>query len=390
MKILYSGGGTMGSVSPLLAIHQCLSAFVPQFCGTTADKLNILERKIITDKNYRALWIGTKNGVEKEIVEKEGIEFKAISAGKLRRYFDLRNILDVFKIKLGFWQALYYILKFKPDVIVSAGGFVAVPVVWAGWFLFVPSIVHQQDVCVGLANKLMAPFAARITVALDVSLKKFSSRKTILVGNPVRQFPISNFQFPNKSQNSNFKFQNERPMVLIMGGGTGALALNKLIWQSLDELTKFCNIIHITGKNKNNGNQISDIRYQDRYKKYEFLGDEIFSAMSAANLVITRAGMSALTELAYLKKPCIIVPIPNSHQEANAKYFASQGAGIYLKQNELNSDKLINEIKKTLAYENTRKEMGEKMNKIFCDYSGKNFLDVILSVAKNPVESDRR
>jgi UDP-N-acetylglucosamine--N-acetylmuramyl-(pentapeptide) pyrophosphoryl-undecaprenol N-acetylglucosamine transferase len=378
MRILYSGGGTMGSVSPLIAIHQRLSASVP-FSGTTADKLNNLENEIIADKNYQAFWIGTKTGLEKEIVKKEGIVFKSISAGKLRRYFDLRNIVDIFKIKIGFFQAFSIIKKFKPDVIVSAGSFVAVPVVIAGWFLRVPSIIHQQDVRPGLANKIMAKFAARITVALDISLKDFSSKKVILAGNPVRQFPISNpeysGQFSNKSQNLNFKFQNDLPILLVMGGGTGALALNNLILESLPELAKFCNIIHLTGKNKKL--QATSYKLQANYKSFEFLGDEIFSAMSAADLIITRAGMSALTELAYLKKSCVIVPIPNSHQEKNAEYFAEKNAGVYLKQNEFDKNKLVDEIKKLLADENARLEMGERINKVFIDYSGEKIINII-------------
>lgn len=348
----------MGSVSPLIAIHQNLK---PKF--------------EIRDSKFEALWIGTKNGVEKEIVEKEGIKFQAISAGKLRRYFDLRNIVDIFKIKLGFFQALSIIKKFKPDVIVAAGSFVAVPVVIAGWVLRVPSIIHQQDVRPGLANKIMARFAKRITVALDISIKDFPKSKVVLVGNPVRTvIPRSD----------NIGPMGSLPTVLVIGGGTGALALNNLIWESLSELTKFCNIIHITGKNKNQVIELSDYQIiKERYQQVEFLDEDIFSTMALADLVITRAGMSALTELAYLKKPCIIVPIPNSHQEENAKYFAAQGAGVYLKQNELNSDKLVNKVKNLLENRDKRYELGDKMNKIFCDYSGKIIVNIIQEIIQD-------
>jgi UDP-N-acetylglucosamine--N-acetylmuramyl-(pentapeptide) pyrophosphoryl-undecaprenol N-acetylglucosamine transferase len=372
MKILYSGGGTMGSVSPLIAINQKL-------------KLETRNLKLET------LWLGTKNGIEKDIVEKEGIDFRSISAGKLRRYFDFKNIIDIFKIKVGFFQAFFIIKKFKPDVIVSAGSFIAVPVVVAGWVLRVPSIIHQQDVRVGLANKIMAKFAKRITVALDTSLKDFSKSKTTLAGNPVRLSAFATTVSPPSHEatadspaattdklNDFLSFGNNLPTLLIIGGGTGALKLNELVWQSLEDLIKLCNIIHITGKNKNdNRYQISDIRYQNNYKNYEFLNDEIFSAMAQADLVITRAGMSALTELAYLKKLCIIVPIPNSHQEKNAEYFSEKGAGIYLKQNELDKIKFVEEVKKLLENKNMRYELGYKMNKIFCDYSGERIIEII-------------
>lgn len=357
----------MGSVSPLIAIHQQLKS--------THYSLRII--------HYESFWLGTKNGPEREVVEKAGITFQIISAGKLRRYFDLRNIADVFKIKLGFFQALSIIKKFKPDIILTAGSFVAVPVAFAGWFLKVPVIVHQQDVRVGLANKLMAKIATRITVALDISLKDFPKSKTVLVGNPVRQFPVSDIRFP-------ISFNNNLPVLLVIGGGTGALALNNIIWESLPELTNFCNIIHITGKNKNQFIKLSDYQIiEERYKQVEFLDEDIFSTMAQADLVISRAGMSALTELAYFKKPCLIVPIPNSHQEENVAYFAAQGAGIYLKQNELDKVRLVREVKNLLDNRDKRYELGDKMNKIFCDYSGETFVGVILSEARFDREARR-
>jgi len=357
----------MGSVSPLIAVHQQLvTSYLPR---RQAGELQVT--------GYDPLWLGTKTGIEREIVEKKGIKFQAISAGKLRRYFDLRNIIDIFKIKLGFWQALSIIKKFKPDIILTAGSFVAVPVVIAGWVLRVPSIVHQQDVRPGLANKIMAKFAKKVTVALDISLKDFPKNKVVMVGNPIRD---TRYELRDKNK---FKFQNELPTLLVIGGGTGALALNNLIWQSLDELTRFCNIIHITGKNKNQIIELSDYQIiKERYKQVEFLNEDIFSTMAQADLVITRAGMSALTELAYFKKPCLIVPIPNSHQEENAAYFAAQGAGVYLKQNELDKTKLVAEIQKLLTEENARKEMGEKINKIFCDYSGEKIIKEIEEIIK--------
>ena len=354
----------MGSVSPLIAIHQKL---------ITSYELRVT--------SYNPLWLGTKSGVERSVVEKEGIEFKVIAAGKLRRYFDLRNLIDIFKIKLGFFQALAIIKKFKPDIILTAGSFVAVPVVMAGWFLRVPSIVHQQDVRPGLANKIMAKFATKITVALEKSLNDFPKNKVVFVGNPIR---LSAFapSIPKDIQPNWTTADRLKPLLLVIGGGTGALNLNKIVWNSLDKLSDICNIIHITGKNKSNLDYTLLVtRYSSQYKSFEFLNDEIFSAMAQADLVISRAGMSALTELAYFKKPTIIVPIPNSHQEENAEYFAERGAGIYLKQNELDNVRLVREIKKLLENENLRKEMGERMNEIFCDYGGEKIIQEIEKIA---------
>jgi len=360
MKILFTGGGTMGSVSPLIAIHQQLTKNNQQ-----------------KTKDYQVLWLGTRTGPERKIVEKEGIEFKAIAAGKLRRYFDLRNIIDLAKIKIGFWQAFFIILKFKPDIILSAGSFVSVPVVWAGWVLRIPSIIHQQDVRPGLANRLMAPFAARITVALDVSLEDYSKNKTVLAGNPVRQSLVTSDQSLVMGSEK-FEFKNNLPILLVMGGGTGALKINELIWESLDELTKFCNVLHLTGKNKNKNYSLLITHYSLRYKSFEFLTDKMADAYQAADLVVSRAGMSALTELAYLKKPAIVIPIPNSHQEDNAKYFAQKDACLYLDQRKTSSDQLVKIVRELLRDGNRRRELGENMHKIFIDYSGKHIIKEVL------------
>ena len=345
MKVLYTGGGTMGSVSPLLAIHKQL-------------------------KDSKALWIGTQNGIEKEVVKKAGIKYKAIASGKLRRYFDLQNLLDILKIIGGFFQALYIILKFQPDVIVSAGSFVAVPVIWAADLNNVPCIIHQQDVRPGLANKLMTPFAKKITVALEKSLKDYPKSKVVLVGNPIST--------DNKTtkQQTNY-FNNELPIILVMGGGTGALSLNELVWESLDELTKVCNVIHLTGRGKN---QESRIKNQENYKSFEFLSqEELFPIINDSDLVVSRAGMSALTELAYFSKPTVIVPILNSHQEDNAKYFAEKEAGVYFKQNS-GSEEFIKQVQDLIQDKDKMKNFSKNINKIFIDYTGNKIVEMILSV----------
>lgn len=362
MKILYAGGGTMGSVSPLIAIHQKI----------------VSDSQIQRYSGYSCLWLGTQKGPESEVVKKAGIRFEVIESGKLRRYFDLKNLLDFFRIIVGYFQSLYYVIKFQPDIVLTAGSFVAVPVAWASFLNNVPVFIHQQDVEVGLANKLMAPIAKKITVALEKSLDDFKKEKVFLVGNPVRL----NCQ-PLKIEDSRigvldlFNFSNELPVILILGGGTGALAINELVGQSVAELTKFCNIIHITGKDKNFNKQSED--NESQYRFFDFLDEQkIYSAMQAAQVVVSRAGMSILTELAYFKKSTIIIPIPNSHQEKNAKYFANQNAAIYLSQKNLTTEKFITTIENLLVDKTKQKYMGEKMQQIFIDYSGEKYLDVVL------------
>jgi UDP-N-acetylglucosamine--N-acetylmuramyl-(pentapeptide) pyrophosphoryl-undecaprenol N-acetylglucosamine transferase len=347
MKIIYTGGGTMGSVSPLIAIHQ---------------QLNKTEK-------VKALWLGTRNGPERDIVEKEGIEFKTIISGKFRRYFDLRNILDLFKVLFAVWQSFFILILFRPNVILSAGGFVSVPVAWVGFVLGIPVFIHQQDIQPGLANRLMAPFAKKIFVALDKSLEDYPESKTILAGNPIYKRP---------ERKLDFEFRNDFPVLFITGGGTGASKLNDLVWDSVNELTQFSNIIHLTGKGKKDQN----IK-KDGYTCFEFLKDEFFSVLELADVVVSRAGLSSFTELGYFQKPSVVIPILNSHQEDNAEYFENKKACIYLKQDELNKEKFVKEIKDLINNEEKKKELGKNLHNSFVDYSGEKIVKEICQIQKS-------
>jgi len=316
MKILFSGGSTMGSVMPLLALK------------------NELQKE-----NAKFFWIGTKTGPEKKVIKNAGIEFKSVYAGKLRRYFSLKNLMAPFLSLIGFFQSLFIILKFKPDVILTAGGFVCVPVVWAGWVLRKKIIVHQQDLKVGLANRLMAPLATKITVVFPEMAKSFCEKKVVVTGNPIRKIIFSGTK---QAAIQKFNLEPDLPVLLIMGGGTGALIINKMVRQILADLVEFCQIIHITGKGKQ-----FDFKHP-RYHQFEFLHQELADAYAAADLVVSRAGFSSLTELAVLGKPTIVIPLPNEDQINNAKYFANKDALIIFEQENLTAEKLLNEIKSSI------------------------------------------
>jgi len=307
------------------------------------------------DLNVEFLWIGTKDGPEKILAKENKIPFKSIAAGKLRRYFSLSNFLDLFKIKIGFFQSLFILRKFKPDVFVSAGAFVSVPAAIAAYILKIPILIHQQDVITGLANKIMSFLAKRITVSLDISLGDFQENKTEIVGNPVRSFVF----LGNKEKVfQKFNLEKDLPIMLVMGGGTGAKVINEMVIKSLPELVKFCQIIHLTGRNKEVAHESARLsrfwralscatprdfertlscanpqhNENARYHQIEFATSEIPDFYAAADLVISRAGMSSLSEICALGKPSIIIPIPKSHQEKNAEYFASRGAVKIFKQ----------------------------------------------------------
>lgn len=364
-KILLTGGGTGGSVSPLLAI-------VNQLKNTPFMKGG--------GGGFDFLFIGSKNGPEKEMVEKEGIGFKAISSGKLRRYFSVKNILDLFFIIVGFFESIFIILKWKPDLIISAGSFVSVPVIWAGWILRVPILIHQQDVRAGLANKLMAPFAKVITVTFEESLRDYGE-KAVWTGNPTRQLTINNYQLSINEIKKKFELHNDLPVVLVIGGGTGAMAINELVWESLDELTKFCRIIHITGKGKNKEQEAKNKEHN--YKSFEFLNaEQMAEAYAAADIVVSRAGMGVLTELSYLGKSTILIPIPDSHQEDNAKIFKNKDAAIVLSQKGLDSKVFTENIKKLLDNKDLRDKLGENIKDAVKSGADQKIAEIISKIIK--------
>ena len=265
-KIILSGGGTAGSVTPLLAI-------VDEF---KKEKLN----------NYEFLWIGTKKGLEKKMVQDVKIKFIKINSGKLRRYFSFHNFSDIFLIIFGFFQSLIILIKYKPNLMISAGGFVSVPVAFASWILRVPILIHQQDARPGLSNKIMSFFAKKITVTFKKSLNDYS-RKAIWIGNPIRS-NIEKLKIDKKTTIQKIKLNNKKPIILVIGGGTGSLFINNLIIKNLEKLTKFCQIIHITGKNKSINFNINKINY----KVFEFLDlMKLADVYSIADIVISRCGM---------------------------------------------------------------------------------------------------
>ncbi len=332
MKILCVGGGTLGSVTPLLAIIEEIKKRHPEA---------VVE------------WWGTKNGPEKSLIEPTDINFKTIEAGKLRRYFSGQNILDVARIVTGFCQALWYLGSSKPDCVLTAGSFVAVPVAWAAYLYSVPIFVHQQDVRLGLANKLLRPFAKKVTVALPELIKDFPKQGAQLTGNPVRSIflnPPDSISAKNK-----LGLDTTRPVVLVMGGGTGAKFFNDLVLESKADLIKLAQVVHVTGVGKEAGETMSG------YKVLPLTNESIY-LLAAADIVITRAGFGTLTELSALHKPAIVVPIPQSHQEDNAQYFADKEAIIMVRQQELTSHKLLATVSQLLTNKAMCQRLGQKLN----------------------------
>ncbi len=345
-RILLTGGGTGGSVMPLLAVVDELSASAK----TSARQ---------GSKDFEYLWIGTRKGMEREIIRTENLRFKSIVSTKLRRYFSLRTLLAPLWLIVGFIQSFFIILKFRPQWIISAGGFVSVPVVWTGWLLGRKILIHQQDAQLGLANKLMAPFAKVITVAFEKSLSDYG-KKAHWIGNPTR---VGTGHCPvlTEQKQKSFNLKSSLPVVLILGGGTGAMFINQLVADSLEELIKFCQIIHVTGKGKQPNNIPISIA---NYYQYDFLNfNQMAEAYQTSDVVVSRCGMSTLAELSYLGKPSILIYLPG-HQEYNARIFEEYSATIVLDQPVLEKTFFINHLKNLLNDEKLQKLLSKNIKKV--------------------------
>ena len=318
MKVILTGGGTGGSVTPLIAIYQKLKKM---------------------DPDLDALWIGQYEGVEKQIVEKYNISYKGISSGKLRRYFSWRNFIDPFKIIKAWWQSKKIIKDFSPDIILTAGSFVAVPVARAAKSKKVDLLVHQQDISIGLANKLMLPWARWINFTFkDLKFTLPANKELLYFGNPVREEIING----NKARFcQKYNLNPNKKTLLVLGGGTGAMNLNKTIDKQILDLISHCQVLHLTGKGKNL--REFGTYHENNYHVIEFLNaEEMGDAFVTADLVVTRAGLSTMSELTVLGKAVVIVPLPGTHQEENADYWTVRNAArLFEEKNFINFSKDI-------------------------------------------------
>ncbi len=346
-KIFFVGGGTAGPAAPLLAA------------------VETMKRQHL---DFEALWIGTKTGPEGVLARRAAIPFFSLHSGKWRRYASVKNITDLFLIALGFFEAIFFLMKRRPSVIVSAGGYAAVPVALAGFFLGIPSIIHQQDVMPGLANRILAPFAKRVTVAFPQSARFFPKKKTRVIGNPAR---LSLLSGTRENAQKRFNLEDGVPIVFILGGGTGALGLNALVANNLDALTQFCQIIHLTGSGKGRGER------KKRYRAYEFFTDEMADAYAAADLVVGRAGLGTLSELTLLRKPAVLVPLPGTHQEANARVFEERGAARVFHERGEGNGRFVSFIRSLLEDEKSLQSLAARAADIFPSNANETFAEEI-------------
>src|SRR3989338_3525757 len=335
MKVLFSGGGTLGPVTPLLALYE----------------------EIKDTPGISCIWVGTENGPEEFLLRRAGIPFLTLPSSKLRRYFSLQTFVDIFVFVQAFFYAIFLLRREKPDVCISAGGYVSVPLHFAARMLGIATWIHQQDVDIGLSNRLMAPAATLITVALPQSLPFFPKEKTRMLGNPVRP---SIFSFDKRMALEKFGLDETLPVIFATGGGTGSEKINILIAQVALELDESFQIIHLTGKERKT---LEPDRPLKHYHTFEFLDEDMALAYAASDIVICRGGFGTLSELAALKKAALVIP-KSGHQEDNVKFCVDQGGLLSLNENLVSALELADKIRTVLEHPELRTELGQKLS--FC------------------------
>ena len=317
-KIILTGGGTAGHVTPNIALLPALK-----------------------EAGYEVEYIGSYNGMEKDLIEKEGIPYHGISSGKLRRYFDWKNFSDPFRVIHGYGQARSLIKKIKPAIIFSKGGFVSVPVVLAAKSLHVPAIIHESDMTPGLANRIAMRGAVKICCNFPETLKYLPEGKGVLTGSPIRQ------QLLHGDRQKALEFTGlpgEKPILLIIGGSLGSVFINNAVRGALDELLERFEIIHLCGK----GNLDHSLDGKKGYVQYEYISKELPDLFAAADLVISRAGANAICELLALHKPNILIPLSRNasrgDQILNANSFKKQGFSYVIEEEQVNEKTLSEAI----------------------------------------------
>lgn len=291
------------------------------------------------------------SSVESKILPQSGVKFIPIIAGRLQRSFTVYTIPSLLKIPIGFFQAFYIILSEKPNVILSFGGYVAVPSVLAGWFFSIPVIIHEQTLISGLANKISSFFADKIAVSFQNHV--FKGEKVVLTGNPIRREII-------EVSRSVFRRRSEMPTILIIGGNQGSHAINIAVEQALDKLLKLAVVYHQAGDSKFRDYERLQKLENDRYKPFKFISKDWAKILARSDLIISRAGINTLSELAFLGKPALLIPIFNREQNKNSKFFQELGLVNILPQSKLSGETLLKEIKLML---NDLKYLKEKAKK---------------------------
>lgn len=319
-KIVLTGGGTAGHVTPNIALIPALR-----------------------EAGYDITYIGSYDGIEKKLIADFDIPYRGIATGKLRRYLDPKNFTDPFRVAKGYLEARKYLKELQPDVVFSKGGFVSVPVVRAAASLHIPCIIHESDMTPGLANKLCIPVATRICCNFPETLEHLPEGKAVLTGSPIRH-ELTQGNRPAGLEMCGFTAN--QPVLMVIGGSQGAANVNKAVREALPELQETFQVVHLCGKGK------MDNLYLNRpgYIQFEYIKNELKDLFAMADVVISRAGANAICELLALKKPNVLIPLPTAtsrgDQILNAASFESQGYSEVINEDDLTTRLLVEKVNK--------------------------------------------
>jgi UDP-N-acetylglucosamine--N-acetylmuramyl-(pentapeptide) pyrophosphoryl-undecaprenol N-acetylglucosamine transferase len=355
-RIVLTGGGTAGHVTPNLAL-------VPH----------------LQKHGYDIHYIGSYNGIEKSLVEAKDIPYHGISSGKLRRYIDIKNLSDPLRVVKGVGQATRLIRKLKPDIIFSKGGFVTVPVIMGAKFNRVPSIIHESDMTPGLANKISIPFASKVCTTFAETLEHLPKNKAILTGTPIREEILSG----DKNRGLSLcNFNNSKPILLMTGGSLGAVRVNEAIREALSDILRKYQLVHLCGK----GNLNKDLENIKGYKQFEYVSEEMADILAISDVVISRSGANTISELLALKKPNVLIPLPanasRGDQILNASSFEKHGYSYILQEEDMNCRSILHAI--DTAYSN-RNDYITHMNHSKSSNGIENIINIINNTAKGAV-----
>ena len=299
-KIVLTGGGTAGHVTPNIALLPALR-----------------------EAGYEIAYVGSEDGIEKELMRDCGIPYIGVPTGKLRRYFDLKNFTDPFRVLKGYARARKFLKSFHPDVVFSKGGFVSVPVVRAAASLKIPCVIHESDMTPGLANKLCFGAAVKVCCNFPETVANLPKGKAVLTGTPIRAELFSGDREKGLTL-CGFTSSSEKPLLMIMGGSQGAASVNDAVRSHLEELLQDFRIVHLCGSGKYDSSKDGI----EGYKQFEYVKDELRHLFAAADLIISRAGANAIFEILALRKPNLLIPLSvgtRGDQILNARSFEAQG-----------------------------------------------------------------
>ncbi|WP_286082189.1 undecaprenyldiphospho-muramoylpentapeptide beta-N-acetylglucosaminyltransferase [Parablautia intestinalis] len=317
-KIVLTGGGTAGHVTPNIALFPSLK-----------------------DAGYEISYIGSYDGIEKKLITDFDIPYYGIATGKFRRYLDIKNLTDPFRVIKGLGEARKYLKKIDPDVVFSKGGFVSVPVVRAAASLHIPCIIHESDMTPGLANKLCIPVAKKVCCNFPETMAMLPKEKAVLTGSPIREELTKGDKIAALDMCG---FTANKPVIMVIGGSLGAASINKVVREALPKLLTDFQVIHICGKDKID----NMLLHMEGYIQFEYVKAELKDLFALADLVISRAGANSICELLALKKPNLLIPLPaessRGDQILNAKSFESQGFSMVLDDDSLSADLLAEKV----------------------------------------------